>query len=163
MKFQPYYVKSLNKKKYKQKSYRAKIKCPICKEKRWVDKYAFKKMKTKQCGSCTARLLLEKHRKENERGPGWRGGRSKTKQGYIRIWIEKEDEYIEMAGRDGRALEHRLVMAKHVGRLLKRNEIIHHKDGNRANNKIENLELLTRKNHQGIMTCPHCQKEFLIK
>jgi len=35
----------------------------------------------------------------------------------------------------------------HIGRRLKKNEIVHHKDGNRANNQIGNLELMTRSEH----------------
>ena len=43
--------------------------------------------------------------------------------------------------------EHRTIVEKHIGRQLKRYEIIHHIDGNRHNNKIENLALLTSKQH----------------
>jgi len=42
---------------------------------------------------------------------------------------------------------HRLVYEKYIGRLLKREEVVHHKDGNKSNNKLENLELLSRSNH----------------
>lgn len=46
-----------------------------------------------------------------------------------------------------RVREHRAVMEKYLGRKLLRNEHVHHKDGDRTNNKIENLEILTANEH----------------
>jgi hypothetical protein len=50
-------------------------------------------------------------------------------------------EYISMARKDGLILEHRLVMAKHLGRALTKKEVVSHIDGNVRNNEIENLEI----------------------
>jgi len=44
-----------------------------------------------------------------------------------------------MANRDGYVPEHRLVMEKKLGRYLTREEVVHHVDGDRANNEPENL------------------------
>lgn len=49
---------------------------------------------------------------------------------------------------DGKKIdEHRYIMEQYLGRKLTRNEVVHHKDGNKANNDIENLELTTLSEH----------------
>lgn len=47
----------------------------------------------------------------------------------------------------GYMLKHRYVMEQHLGRLLTTEETIHHKDGNKQNNNINNLELLSNSQH----------------
>lgn len=67
----------------------------------------------------------------------WRGGRHKTASGYIYVY-KPEHPY---ANKQGCVMEHRLVMEEHIGRYIRRHEVVHHLDGNHSNNAIENLEL----------------------
>lgn len=60
-----------------------------------------------------------------------------------RLGILKEKSYKKLNGRH----EHRVVMEKFIGRKLKSSEIVHHIDGNRHNNKIENLQVMSQKEH----------------
>jgi len=59
-------------------------------------------------------------------------------------------------------MEHRLVMERHLGRKLLPNETVHHRDGNRLNNDITNLELWITNHgpgsraHEGAAHCPTC-------
>lgn len=74
---------------------------------------------------------------------GWRSqvareGRRENGYGYVLI---RRPEH-PSANANGYILEHRLVMSEHLGRPLEANEVVHHRNGNVKDNRIENLELL---------------------
>ena len=76
----------------------------------------------------------------------WKGGRMRNSDGYILVWSPNHP----FKGAKGYILEHRLVMEKHLGRYLKKGEQVHHINGIKDDNRIENLKLVTAKEHHEI-------------
>jgi hypothetical protein len=66
----------------------------------------------------------------------WMGGKYVSKRGYILVLMPEHP-----FAKRGYVIEHRLVMEKFLGRYLKPTEVVHHKNGIKTDNRIENLEL----------------------
>lgn len=90
-----------------------------------------------------------------------KGGRISVRSGYI--YVYSPDHPISKSRVTKYIPEHRLIMESHLGRVLDSNEIVHHKNGVKDDNRIENLEIVLRNAHYGNVSCPHCGKEFKIK
>lgn len=107
--------------------------CARCGKERWVRLVRGKPetMYCRQCGS--------KSRAKGRRVVGHKG--------YIQIKLEPDNFFYSMARADGYVMEHRLVMAQHLRRPLESWEAVHHKNGNKSDNRIKNLELTDRQNH----------------
>lgn len=92
------------------------------------------------------------------RGPAshrWRGGRFLTNEGYVRVADPRRGTAAQTYKSHPYVLEHRLVMERELGRRLKRNETVHHRNGRRDDNRLENLELRVGAHGQGA-THAHC-------
>ena len=88
-----------------------------------------------------------------EQHPSWRGGYTLL-HGYRAIKLSEDDPMWCMRITGGYILEHRLVMARHLGRPLTDLETVHHINGDRTDNSIENLQL--RHGQHGAGVVPMC-------
>lgn len=73
----------------------------------------------------------------------WNGGKKIDNFGYVLLWVPKEKRH----RKEIYQREHRIIMETHLGRKLRYNEIVHHKNENRKDNRLENLEVQMRGDH----------------
>lgn len=81
---------------------------------------------------------------KGDKNPAWKGGVTYFKKhgNYTGVkYVRCPAEYLPMARKDGYIMEHRLIVAQAIGRLLLRSEVVHHIDHNPANNDLSNLQL----------------------
>ena len=123
--------------------------CPVCGKARIIRL----RFRGRLCGSCAT----AKSHKDNpkvgraENHYNWKGGINLNADGYVVEYVKRNSTFFPMAANSHRAggyiLQHRLVMAKHLQRPLKSWEIVHHINGDKQDNRIENLRLTERQTH----------------
>lgn len=96
--------------------------------------------KTKSCGC----LTIERSRsRRGSLSSAWKGGR-RVEAGYIILTVDDASKYRLGAKKQNEIQEHVKVMSEYLGRPLITQESVHHKNGNRADNRLENLELWSK-------------------
>lgn len=125
--------------------------CPGCGKERWVMLSRHKKGIVR-CWRCASKVRASARDFSGSNNYQWKGGRHIDKRkGYIVRWIPADSPYFSMVkGRKGRqsVWEHRLVMAEFLGRPLESWEAVHHLNGIRDDNRIENLSLVDKRKHE---------------
>ena len=91
-----------------------------------------------------------------DKASGWRGGRFKDSSGYITVYVKDYEGGKKISYRGRHALEHRLVMEAHLGRRLEKWEIVHHINGIKDDNRLENLQVLPSGEHN-----KQCQQLYI--
>jgi len=125
------------------------VRCPSCQEKRWMQLRNYKRGgETGLCLKCCNKSRRggkpETKPRQSYKGQNYpriiKNG-IKDKMGYILVRLQPDDFFYPMVGKDGYVREHRLVMARFLGRCLHLWEIVHHKNKIRHDNRLENLQL----------------------
>ena len=127
--------------------------CSICEIPRWMRLSDHRRGQRTACRNCHNRAISKAYWGDlhfKERGT--------NNHGYKEISLKDDHAYASMRNKAGFVMEHRLVMAEHLNRPLMRNEHVHHRNGDRADNRLENLELISPAKH-GRLTrfCNDCE------
>lgn len=101
---------------------------------------------------------VERRYATGERHGLWKGYRRIDRtSGYAWLKLSPDDPLIAMCNSGGWMLEHRYVMARAIGRPLASHETVHHIDGDKSNNALENLQLRQGKHGKGVaLRCRCC-------
>lgn len=98
--------------------------------------------------------------RKGPQNPYWGGGKYKDNaSGYVSVYNPDHPS----CNKKGYVLEHRLAVEKFIDRYLRTNEIVHHKNKIKDDNRIENLEIIVLgEPNCGKVLCPFCNKKFKV-
>lgn len=121
--------------------------CPWCTKKFLKSAYDLEQtFCSRKCGIQSSIASGSRGDQKGEMATNWKGGR-RIARGYVLVYAP--DHPTRKGKIKPYVFEHRLVMEKRLGRLLRDDEHVHHKDGVRSNNQDSNLELWTKSHPHG--------------
>jgi hypothetical protein len=105
---------------------------------------------------CSKRCaVIGRWRNTGPRAYNWKGGRVQAARGYVKVRAPEHPR--AKTNKHPYVLEHILVMEQSLGRYLAPNERVHHRNGDRRDNRLENLELWKVKDPPGVRAADyHC-------
>jgi hypothetical protein len=93
-----------------------------------------------------AMYVIKSEAMKGESSGNFKGYRRKTTKGYITLYRPNEPG----TDRNGLIMEHRYLMAQHIGRAIRNDEAVHHINGIKNDNRIDNLQLMTVGEHSAL-------------
>lgn len=135
--------------------------CIDCGKERWVMLWSGKVYRLR-CKSCATKRRWREGKFPHPQGKhswNWKGGRVKDRSGYILVHLTPDDFFFPMTNQRGYVREHRLIIARALGRNLHLWEIVHHKgakypkgsvEDKQDNRYPENLQLVSDDKHKQI-------------
>ncbi len=122
------------------------IECAFCRRRALQSIFHRSRYCSPRCGNLNAIDEGRKGPQNGEHAPRWLGGRIQ-RNGYVLVYQPEHPTVVGSARIY--VAEHRLVMEKMIGRYLKPQETVHHKNGIRDDNRPENLELWAKSHPPG--------------
>lgn len=143
-----------NRNYYEQNKQDYYYKCIVCGKDKYVT-YITPSRRSNRCVSCALKSRKFKSGKDSHK---WKGGRIIGSDGYVLIYIEPESPYSQMVRKGTHYVpEHRLIMAQYNNRCLETNEHVHHLNGIKGDNRIDNLQLMSQQDHNTLQSlCSNC-------
>ena len=101
-----------------------------------------------------------KRKQLGKRGPNWKGGRWIVKSsGYVFVYAPNHPRAMK---NNGCIQEHILIAEEKIGRPLQRNEVVHHRNKDRADNRKSNLLVLKRIEHSSLHVIVNILKKGIL-
>lgn len=108
-----------------------------------------KARKGKVLSESTRQAISKAHKGMRLRNDYEFGGHEKIRtDGYVSVYCPDHPT----ASKDGYVLKHRIVIETHLGHAVPNGYIVHHKNGKKDDNRLENLELMKRGEHTAFHT-----------